>query len=213
MGSFCPLVRRNKNKWCCIKKGRLSFLLCHFFLSFPRANWMSELSMTDKRWRHERYRLQNSPYFCVFKYMRTVKLKLWSEAENGERDWGETSYGRVGLARFARVRLWPHTKVILRKNRLFCSLRAVQRRFRGEWVYYYFVSTQILLNFILRCPTILLWTRKPRTTLRYQRSQFWWTRSGVQKLQAAFLYCAAVFTDQFQSILRMEYFWTHCYNG
>ena len=54
-------------------------------------------------------RLQNSPYFCVFKYARTVKQKVWSEAENRERDWGETfkrpGYGRVGLARFARVRL------------------------------------------------------------------------------------------------------------
>ena len=35
-------------------------------------------------------RLQNSPYFCVFKYKRAVKQKLWHEAENGERDWGET---------------------------------------------------------------------------------------------------------------------------
>ena len=80
---------------------------------------MSELSMTDERWRHEWYRLQNSPYFCVFKYVRTVKQKLWSEAENGERDWGEKSYGRVGLARFARVRLWPYTKTILRKSDCF----------------------------------------------------------------------------------------------
>ena len=35
-------------------------------------------------------RLQNSPYFCVFKYARTVKQKVWNEAENRERDWGET---------------------------------------------------------------------------------------------------------------------------
>ena len=34
-------------------------------------------------------RLQNSPYFCVFKYARAVKQKVWNEAENGERDWGE----------------------------------------------------------------------------------------------------------------------------
>ena len=34
-------------------------------------------------------RLQNSPYFCVFKYARAVKQKVWSEAENRERDWGE----------------------------------------------------------------------------------------------------------------------------
>ena len=35
-------------------------------------------------------KLQNSPYFCVFKYARAVKQKLWYEAENRERDWGET---------------------------------------------------------------------------------------------------------------------------
>ena len=32
-------------------------------------------------------RLQNSPYFCVFKYARAVKQKVWDEAENRE---GET---------------------------------------------------------------------------------------------------------------------------
>ena len=35
-------------------------------------------------------RLQNSPYFCVFKYARAVKQKVWNDAENRERDWGET---------------------------------------------------------------------------------------------------------------------------
>ena len=35
-------------------------------------------------------RLKNSPYFCEFKYTRAVKQKVWNEAENGERDWGET---------------------------------------------------------------------------------------------------------------------------
>ena len=34
--------------------------------------------------------LKNSPYFCEFKYTRAVKRKVWNEAENGERDWGET---------------------------------------------------------------------------------------------------------------------------
>ena len=37
-------------------------------------------------------RLQNSPYFCVFKYARAVKQKVWNEAENRERGWGETLY-------------------------------------------------------------------------------------------------------------------------
>ena len=35
-------------------------------------------------------RLQNRPYFCLFKYVSTVKQTVCSEAENGERDWGVT---------------------------------------------------------------------------------------------------------------------------
>ena len=35
-------------------------------------------------------RLQNSPFFWVFKYARAVKQKVWNEAENTEQDWGET---------------------------------------------------------------------------------------------------------------------------
>ena len=84
---------------------------------------------------NRRDRLQNSPYFCVFKYARAVKQKVWNDAENRERDWGETlkirtrlfflwphhtPYGRVRLARFARVRLLGHalpiSLLILRKK-------------------------------------------------------------------------------------------------
>ena len=74
-------------------------------------------------------RLQNSPYFCVFRYGRAVEQKVWNEAENIERDWGETlkirltrttHYGRVRLARFARARLLRHalpiSLLILRKK-------------------------------------------------------------------------------------------------
>ena len=85
------------------------------------------------------FRLQNSPYFCVLKYARAVKQKVWSEAENSERDWGETlkirffflasphtPYGRV---RLARVRLLRHTLPFFtdfeKKTRLFCSLTNV----------------------------------------------------------------------------------------
>ena len=39
---------------------------------------------------HTNDRLQNSPYFCVFKYTRAVKQKVSNKAENRERDWGET---------------------------------------------------------------------------------------------------------------------------
>ena len=72
------------------------------------------LSVQPQSW------LQNSPYFCVFKYARAVKQKAWNEAENRERDWGETRDGRVRLARFARVRLLRHalpiSLLILRKK-------------------------------------------------------------------------------------------------
>ena len=65
----------------------------------------------------------NSPYFCVFKYAWAVKQKVWNEAENRERDWGETlkiiffhSWG----SRVARVRLLRHalpiSLLILRKK-------------------------------------------------------------------------------------------------
>ena len=41
------------------------------------------------------FRLQNSPYFCLFRYGRAVKQKVRNEAENIERDWGETGFSRA----------------------------------------------------------------------------------------------------------------------
>ena len=67
-------------------------------------------------------RLQNSPYFCVFKYARAVKQKVWNEAENRERDWGETLKIPTGVwgSRASRVRLLRHALpiswLILRKK-------------------------------------------------------------------------------------------------
>ena len=71
-------------------------------------------------------RLQNSPYFWVFKYARAVKQKVWNEAENRERDWGETPKNFFSLASHARracearVRLLRHalpiSLLILRKK-------------------------------------------------------------------------------------------------
>ena len=73
-------------------------------------------------------RLQKSPYFCVFKYARAVKQKVWNEAENRERDWGETLKirffslashalrGHARLAALACVRLLRHALPILRKK-------------------------------------------------------------------------------------------------
>ena len=97
--------------------------MCRLHCAFPRkffqweSKFLLELILADRKEIHKiKYRLQNSPYFCVFKYARAVKQKVWNEAENRERDWGETlkvsHYGRVRLARFARVRLLRHALLI-----------------------------------------------------------------------------------------------------
>ena len=82
----------------------------------------------DYLWSHEpitpylgkKTRLQNSPYFCVFKYARAVKQKVWNEAENRERDWVFSLSPHTRLARFARIRLLRHalpiSLLILRKK-------------------------------------------------------------------------------------------------
>ena len=59
-------------------------------------------------WREAFAGLQNSPYFCVFKYARAAKQKVWNEAENTEQDWGET----VRLLRHAL----PISLLILREK-------------------------------------------------------------------------------------------------
>ena len=56
-------------------------------------------------------RLQNSPYFCVFKYTRAVKQKVWNEAENRERDLAR-DVSHVRLLRHALPISW----LILRKK-------------------------------------------------------------------------------------------------
>ena len=59
-------------------------------------------------------RLQNSPYFYVFKYARTVKKKkVWTEAENRERDY--TLVGRVRLERLTRVRFLGYSYATLNR--------------------------------------------------------------------------------------------------
>ena len=72
-------------------------------------------------------RLQNSPYFCVFKYARVVKQKLWNEDENRERDWEEALGIRACEARAlgARKNLTPrftHFFTDFEKKPTVCSL-------------------------------------------------------------------------------------------
>ena len=89
-------------------------------------------ALTCCRINYASHRLQNSPYFCVFKYARAVKQKVWNEAENRERDWGETLKEKqtvgfflspctpYGCARLVLVRLLRHalpiSLLILRKK-------------------------------------------------------------------------------------------------
>ena len=86
-------------------------------------------------------RLQISPYFCVLKYARTVKQKVWNEAEKQRARLGRDAksllsphkpYGRVMLARFARVRLLRHalpiSLLILRKKKTTVLQSSYNRR-------------------------------------------------------------------------------------
>ena len=43
---------------------------------------------------------------CVFKYARAVKLKVWSEAENREQDWGETLFSLASHAQDSYATLY-----------------------------------------------------------------------------------------------------------
>ena len=77
-------------------------------------------------------RLQNSPYFCAFKYARAVKQKVWNEAENRERDLGRDTKNTLAL-RACEARALRARKTLTacftdfftdfeKKNLLFCSL-------------------------------------------------------------------------------------------
>ena len=97
--------------------------------------WCTVLENNKNIWSSLFLRLQNSPYFCVFKYARAVKQKVWNEAENRERDWGETVFFSLAShairacearALGARKTLTPRFTDFFtdfeKKNRLFCSL-------------------------------------------------------------------------------------------
>ena len=78
--------------------------------------------MQPIRKRNKCNRLQNSPYFCVFKYARAVK-RGWKQRARLRRDAKNTFFfSRLTrpLARFARVRLLRHalpiSLLILRKK-------------------------------------------------------------------------------------------------
>ena len=55
-------------------------------------------------------RLQNSPYFCVFKYARAVQQKVWNEAR------------AIRARKTLTPRFTDFFTDLEKKNRLFCSL-------------------------------------------------------------------------------------------
>ena len=69
-------------------------------------------------------RLQNSPYFCVFKYARAVKQEVWNETEN--REWDSSHARRALRARKTDTTLYRFLYWFWEKNRLSCSL-VIQR--------------------------------------------------------------------------------------
>ena len=79
---------------------RKSVMLIHQWLPSQLAAKLYKLKFKNK-WCTCIHRLQNNPYFCVFKYGRAVKQNVWNEAENIERDWGETL--KIRTVRFAYV--------------------------------------------------------------------------------------------------------------
>ena len=61
---------------------RVVALLCGRSRGGRRRRCVSALKEGCEQSKWLYFRLQNSPYFCVFKFARTVKQKVWSEAEN-----------------------------------------------------------------------------------------------------------------------------------
>ena len=143
---LCPLeprvgafVYRNAGKVCLIIQSHLKVKSNTFFKSFIVKVTLEPflLHLTH----HSSLRLQNSPYFCVFKYARVVKQKVWNEAENRERDPYGTLY---------RFLYW-----FWEKKRLFCSLLfpsgfpflalawivVVRARWKPAIYYYYYLCS------------------------------------------------------------------------
>ena len=111
-------------KNCELLKG---FGSCHSW-KLQQPTESRSISRHENQKYHPHTRLQNSPYFCVFKYAtREQSNKRFGNPES--ETWGETlkmfpsphtPYGRVRFERLARVRLLQHplqiSLLILRKK-------------------------------------------------------------------------------------------------
>ena len=99
-------------------------------------------------------RLQNSPYFCVFKYARAVKQKVWNEAENGERDWGERL--KIRTVRFAYVifvritRFSPQSRSLFSAS--FQTFCLTARAYLNTQKYGLFCSLKLHLSSLAKSP-------------------------------------------------------------
>ena len=98
--------------------------------------------------------LQNNPYFCVFKYARAVKQMVGNEAENSERDWGETLKIRLSRltrrVRLARKTLTPHFTFFFtdfeKKTRLSCSLKNNRKNYPRKFFWTKGKETRVKFN-------------------------------------------------------------------
>ena len=75
----CGCTHGNNQNNTGIKHGPWTLTSVKNILNTPEIFWSVIKAMLG---------LQNSLYFCIFKYTWAVKQKVWNEAERRERDWG-----------------------------------------------------------------------------------------------------------------------------
>ena len=84
--SFTSILMIFTSKWWNRPQQRDFHLLLTSIFTFFTRKW--------RNWRRRLDRLARFSVrsFCLFKYARAVKRKVWNESENSERDWGETLF-------------------------------------------------------------------------------------------------------------------------
>ena len=83
---------------------------CYLFLSI---DYSGDLRILEKS------RLQNSPYFCVFKYARAVKQKVWNEhlrTGTSLKTESETGAGEIKIPQYSTYRFIFGLFLKLRKS-------------------------------------------------------------------------------------------------
>ena len=145
---FCfPVSSLNQFIWS--KLWLLSSESCWIgFINWTKLNWISTAVMriyngNDQPYTFQNPEVQNLRQSSAFDFSlsqdfvdcKTVRIFAYSSTREQSN---KRPYGRVRLARFARVRLLRHalpiSLLILRKNRLFCSLKTLYRQ-RHSWAF------------------------------------------------------------------------------